>query len=132
MREIPYLAACLGLAACSPLGDKPEVESEADWPTILEAEPTDPAPILAAERERPYERHVREATDLWVGNDRSLRAEITPLADLLEADGVLAGWGTGTSPTGWRPRAGMRSASSPPSSTAWPRLWKARRRLRTT
>ncbi|MBW0145811.1 hypothetical protein [Sphingomicrobium clamense] len=85
----------LMLAACSPLGEKPEAEPDADWPTILEAEPTDPAPLLAAEHERPYERITREATDLWVGNDRSLRAEITPLADMLEQDGVLAGWGTG-------------------------------------
>ena len=95
MREIPSLFACLLCVACSPLGDKPEVEPEAEWPTILDAEPTDPAPILAAERDRPVERLTREATDLWVGNDRSLRAAITPLADQLEADGVLAGWGTG-------------------------------------
>lgn len=83
------------LSACSPIGEKPEAEPDAEWPSILEAEPTDPAPLLAAERDRPLEPAKREATDLWVGNDRSLRAEIEPLANLLEEDGVLAGWGTG-------------------------------------
>lgn len=82
------------LAACSPL--EPPEEPEREWPSILESKASDPLPMLMAERAaEPWTPIVREASDRWTASDATLREELEPLIALLEADGALAGWGTG-------------------------------------
>lgn len=94
--RLAVLSSLLLVAACSPIEPTTEEPEEREWPSILQSKPTDAVAALAAEAEaEPLAPVERPATDRWLTGDAALRAEIEPLAKRLEADGSLAGWGTG-------------------------------------